>query len=289
MSTLNCDKKKLPEPPAWTCALPEDDYHAASASGNMLSAGMLREFRQCPAHYHSLICGAVKKKDGDSLRFGRAVHKMFLEGAAAFYASYVVGGPVNEKTGRSYGSGSKAFERWMRDCGLESRRVVTPSEFEGMTRMLASARAHREVARLFDGGWPERTARVEMHGMRCQIRMDWLRDDGVVVDVKTTADIARFEGDARRFGYLHQFAFYRDAVKAAGGGDVELAAVVLEKREPFRAGVWFFAADVLEPYSAQNRGAMASLRRCREENRWPTGYEAARSYPLAGVPPFWLN
>ena len=250
---------------------------------------MLKEFRRCPAHYRSLTMGLAKRPDSDALRFGRAVHKMLLEGEAAFRAAFTIGGPINEKTGRSFGSGTKAFANWLSDNGMNRAVVITPSELEDIYRMREAARSHREIARLFSEGWAERSARASLEGVDCQIRLDWLRGDGIAVDLKTVDDITHFEADARRFGYLHQFAFYCDIARAAGGVPIEIIAIVLEKREPFRAGVWNFPPDVLAPYSAQNREAIKTLRRCRETNRWPTGYEKPRRFPLSGIPPVWLN
>ena len=102
-------------------------------------------------------------------------------------------------------------------------------------------------------------------------------------------DISRFESDARRFGYLHQFAFYREVAKAAGGVELDMSAVVLEKKSPFRAGVWHFPADVLEPYAMQNREALQRLLKHRTDNHWPTGYERTREFSLNSVPKVWLN
>lgn len=290
MSTLNSSKcEPARNAPAWTEAVSEEAYRAAALSGAVLTSGMLKEFRLCPARYRDLITGKDAQKSGDSFRIGRAVHKLVLEGEAAFRGAFVVGGPTNEKTGRSFGAESRAFEQWLDDCGLDRERALTLSEAADIGRMVESLRRHREASRLLTDGWPERSARASLGGVACQIRLDWIRPDGVAVDLKTTSDLARFEADARRFGYLHQFAFYRDVAEEAGAGDLEMFAVVLEKKSPFRVGVWRFARAALASYSAQNRAAVASLARCRETNVWPTGYERARSFPPAGVPPAWLN
>lgn len=290
MSTLNCDKKTpAVSSPEWTLSIPENDYHRASLGGDFMSSGMLKEFRLCPAHYRALVDGRAEKRESDAFRMGRAVHKLILEGEDAYRRAFVVGGPINERTGRAYGPGSKAFDDWLRDNGLDRRHVLTPGEAGDIGRMLAAARAHAGIAGLLAEGWPEVSARAEVAGVPCQLRLDWLRPDGTAVDVKTVEDIARFESDARRFGYLHQFAFYRDVACAAGGGDLAMAAVVLEKRAPHRVGVWRFSEDILEPYAVQNRQALAAYRRCLERNHWPTGYESPRDFPLAGIPPLWLN
>lgn len=290
MSTLNYDKKtQIETPPRWALDVPEAEYHAASASGSHLSSGMLKEFRLCPAHYRDIVMGTAEKRDSDAFRFGRAVHKLVLEGENAFRAAFAVGGPVNGKTGRTFAAGARAFAEWLRENGLERHAVLTPEEAAAMRRMRDAALRHGEIARLFAAGWPERTVRADWLGVACQARLDWLRSDGVIVDLKTVEDLSRFEGDARRFGYLHQFAFYRDVVRAAGGGETEMIVVALEKKPPWRAGVWRFSAETLEPCARQNRDALALLIRCREENRWPTGYEATRQFPPFGVPPLWLN
>lgn len=290
MSTLNCHKNGFSQPePPWTVRIPENRYHDDALAGKVLSSGMLKEFRLCPAHYHALVTGRERRNETDAFRFGRAVHKLILEGERAYRDAFAVGGPINDRTGRAFGAESKTFERWLEKCGMARERTLTPGEAADIARMREAARSHHETGRLLSEGWPELSARAELQGVPCQIRLDWLRPDGVAVDLKTCSDIARFEADARRFGYLNQFAFYRDVALAAGADGVEMVAVVLEKRPPFRVGVWRFPDDILAPYSAQNLSAIVSLRRCRDGGRWPTGYESARAFPPAGVPPLWLN
>lgn len=290
MSTLNPDKiAAIALPPGWTCFIPEKMYHAESRAGRIMSSSMLREFRICPAHYRAMTSGAADKADVDALRFGRAVHKLVLEGEAGFRGAFAVGGPVNKSTGRSYGAGTRIFGQWLAESGLDKRSVVTGAEYDGMRRMRDAVWSHPEISRLFADGWPERSAHAVLEGVPCQIRLDWLRPDCIAVDLKTVDDISRFERDARRFGYLHQFAFYREAAKAAGGGELEMLAAVVEKKPPYRAGVWRFPAEALAPYAEQDRQALRAYSRCRVENRWPTGYEKPRNFPLAGIPPTWLN
>lgn len=290
MSTLNFNKNHgksiLPQ---WTRNIPEGEYHRQAQQGIVVTSTMLKQFRACPTLYHAIVHGTEKVEQKAAFRFGRAVHKIILEGEDACQAEFIVGGPLNEKTGRSFSHGSRAFARWLEDYGLSPEKILTPAEARDIRSMRDSVRRHRAAASLLADGWPERCAEAEIAGLLCRARFDWLRRDGMIVDLKTTADIGRFEADARRFGYLNQFAFYRDVALAAGAGDVAVAAVVLEKRSPYRVGVWEFSPDVLAPYAAQNLTALKALARCREQNRWPTGYEGARSFPPAGLPPLWLN
>lgn len=290
MSTLKFDRNNFfSTPPKWTSDTASRVYHADAKAGKRVSSSMLKEFRHSPAHYAAIVNGNGQRTHSPAFRLGNALHKLVLEGEGAYRNSFVVGGPFNERTGRVFAHGTQAFKMWLDEYGLDSERVVTPAEEADLRRMAAGLARHAEAARLLAEGWPERTVLAEVEGVSCQARPDWLRADGVCVEVKTAADLGRFEENARRFDYLHQLAFYRDVIRAAGGGEVAMAAVVLEKRAPFRVGVWRFDASVLEPYSAQNRSALKALVRCRREGRWPTGYEGTRAFPPAGLPPLWLN
>jgi hypothetical protein len=290
MSTLNYNKKQLTDiPPPWTCRIDEFEYHRAAKKGEVVSSSLLKEFRRCPAHYHAIVSGYEEPRAADAYRFGRAAHKYILEGEEAFRKSFAVGGPRNERTGRAYSHDSKAFGEWLDECGIRPESALTTTELGSLARMRTAVLTHREVADLFRFGWAELTARAELRGLECQARFDWLCGDGVMVDLKTTSDISRFEADARRYGYLNQFAFYREVARSAGADACRLVAVVVEKRLPYRVGVWKFPDATLDPYAAENAAALASLRRCRETRSWPTGYEGTRAFPPAGMPAVWFN
>ncbi len=250
---------------------------------------MLREFRRCPANYHDIILRKKTPPSANGYRIGRAFHKLLLEGNVAFRAAFMIAGPVNPRTGKSYSVESKAFSTWLEDTRFDPQRVITPAEEAILGRMYLSVRRHREAAALLAEGWPELSAQAEFAALPCQIRLDWLRPNQQVIDLKTTSDLARFEADARRLGYLHQFAFYREVARAAGAGDLEFIAVVVEKKAPYRTGVWKFTPAALAPYAAENLAALQLLRRCADTNNWPTGYEAVRAFPPAGFPRAWLN
>ncbi|MCD8139660.1 MAG: PD-(D/E)XK nuclease-like domain-containing protein [Planctomycetaceae bacterium] len=249
---------------------------------------MLKEFRLCPAHYHAIVTGCVHPTTSRAYRLGKAAHMLVLEGESTVRKAFAIGGPMNGRTGRAYCHDSQAFRQWACEIGINADAILTPNEWHTLQRMDDAIQRHREASELLSDGWAELCACARLADLPCQARFDWLRHNHTVVDLKTTADIARFEADARRFGYLHQFAFYRQVAEAAGN-QVEMAAVVVEKRPPYRVGVWRFPDAALAPYAAANLSALASLKRCRETRTWPTGYETARAFPPAGVPPVWLN
>jgi hypothetical protein len=52
--------------------------------------------------------------------------------------------------------------------------------------------------------------------------------------------------------------------------------IAIEKKEPFRCGVWKISSEALDLAEVENIAAIGRLKKCRAENFWPTGYEGIR-------------
>lgn len=250
-----------------------DIYH--SRAGEYLSSHLLADFRKCPLLYFKKRAGLIEDRDRPAYLIGRAVHTLALEGEEQFQREYAVGGPINPKTGAPYGSNTKAFAEWAARCG---KSVLTDSQYELVRSMAESVRRHNVVGNLLADGIAEGVVRTEYGGLPCQIRMDWLHDRMGIVDLKTCDDLTWFEADARRFGYVHQMAFYREVLARAGGKRVPVQFVAVEKKEPYRTGVWIVSDDALAAATRENDAAIERLRRCLESESWPTGYEECRVF-----------
>jgi hypothetical protein len=59
--------------------------------------------------------------------------------------------------------------------------------------------------------------------------------------------------------------------------DVPCYLIAVEKKEPYRCGVWLIEPDVLAVCQAENEQAMERLRECRRSGIWQTGYEDLRT------------
>ena len=277
------------EAPAWTYFQADDAYHAASRSGKVMSSGMLREFRRSPARYRSLTTGLLQSPDSMAFRFGRAVHTLILEGEAAFRNDFRLGGPMNADTGRTYAANSKKYADWLLDNGFIGSSFLTPEEADSARRMRNSVLGVKEIAAILREGWPERSALASLEGVRCQSRMDWLCPDGTILDLKTVRRIDRYQYQAREFGYLNQFAFYREVARAAGAPEAGCFAILVEKTPPFAAALWEIPSHVLDAFASQNRYTLHQYHRCRRANRWPVRLEKERTSNLAALPPHCQN
>ena len=85
---------------------PAEGYHAKSREH--LSSHALADFRHCPLLYRRKQLGLIPDTDRPAYQIGRAAHTLILEGRERFDAEYAIGGPINEKTGKCFGSATKA-------------------------------------------------------------------------------------------------------------------------------------------------------------------------------------
>ncbi|MGE3808276.1 MAG: PD-(D/E)XK nuclease-like domain-containing protein [Gemmataceae bacterium] len=252
---------------------PANAYHGKR--GEYLSSHRLAEFRKCPLLYRQRQLGFIKDEDRPAYLLGRAAHTLILEGRERFDEEYGVGGPINPKTRLPYNQGTKAWAEWEKAQG---RTVLTDDQFELISNLSASVHAHPVAAPLLRQGVPEGVVRSEYRGVPSQIRMDWFDPETGITDLKTCDDLTWFETDARRFGYIHQLAFYRSVLAQVSGELVAAHFIAVEKKPPFRTGVWKVQPDVLAIAQQDNEAAIDRLKRCQESASWPTGYEELRVY-----------
>ena len=248
-------------------------YHARAR--DHLSSHALADFRRCPLLYRRKRQGLITEPDRSAYVVGRAAHVLILEGRERYKAEYAVGGPVNPRTGEPFGPTTKAFQKWAARCG---KAVLGDADAAIVERMAGSVKDHIFARELLADGVAEGVVRVDYDGHACQGRLDWLNpiEDRGIVDLKTCQDIDGFEAQVHDFGYAHQLAFYRELVRRACGHALPVHLIAVEKREPFRCGVWKLDDALLEAARIENEQAMAELKRCRDRDTWPTGYESLR-------------
>ena len=252
---------------------PAEDYHRQSAF--YLTSHLLADFRKCPLLYHRKRQNLIPDVDRPAYLVGRAAHTLILEGLDRFDQEYAVGGPINPRTGIAYGQNTKAWAEWAQQQG---KKVLTDAQFEMISRMNTAVHTHALAAGLLSQGEAEGVVRADYCGMPCQIRMDWFDSHQGIVDLKTCDDLTWFEADARRYGYVYQLAFYRAVLAQVIGVAMPVHIIAVEKKEPFRCGVWRLDSDVLIEAQRENEAAIRRLKQCLADEQWPTGYEELRVF-----------
>lgn len=252
---------------------PESVYAARRA--DCLSSHVLAEFRKNPLLYHRKRLGLVHEEERAAFVIGRAAHCRVLEGDEEFRRRFAIGGPVNTKTGKPYGQDTKAYAEWAESIG---KPAISQDTADLCERLARAVREHDAATALLSAGAAEGVVRAAYGGLPCQIRIDWTHPQRGIVDLKTIDNLDYLELQARSFGYAHQLAFYRALLGQAAGRLPEVHIIAVEKVEPFRVGVWRFSDQVLDAAARENLAGIERLKICRAQDRWPTGYEAVRTF-----------
>jgi len=264
---------------------PADAYHAKR--DRFLSSHQLLDFMRCPWLHRKKSVGLIKDADSASYLVGRAAHVRILEGREVYERSFALGGPINEKTGKPFGAGTKAFAEW---AEAQGKPVLAQEQVDLVEQMAAGVGMNDEAVALLLFGRAEGVVRAEYCGTPCQIRIDWLHPHRGIVDLKTCDDLTWFEADARRYGYHRQMAFYRAVLTQAmgnmtvdcaergdaAGAPVPVHLIAVEKKEPYRCGVWRVSDETLAQAQRENEAAIRRWLACRESGEWPTGFEEIR-------------
>jgi len=252
---------------------PEEAYHARA--GEYLTSHLLADFRKSPLLYHGKVTGVIPDEDRPAYVLGREAHCRILEGAEAYAERYIVGdGPINKTTGNPFKSNSKAYQRW---AAAQGKPVVSTKDDELIRNLAAGVAMNAQAVDLICHGEAEGVVRAEYCAVDCQARLDWVHPHRGIVDLKTCDDLTWFEADSRRYGYVYQLAFYRAVLaRVLDGLLVPVHVIAVEKKQPFRCGVWRLGDNALAIAQKENEAAIRRLLRCRDLGEWPTGYEEIR-------------
>lgn len=244
-------------------------------SKQFMSSHQLADFRKCPALWRRKNEGIIPAVKSESFSFGSAAHTLILEGKQKFENDFAVGGPINPKTGKEYGADTAAYSEWL--FKQSKPQAVTTADAKKLEIMRASVLMHKDASKILSGGMAERVCRSTVNGVESQARIDWFNTNGIS-DLKTCADLSYFEEDIKRYGYLHQMAFYVQVLVQHMTSVFTLPAhlIAVEKNEPYRTGVFKISEDALRECASENAAALARFKQCKEANYFPTDFEDIR-------------
>lgn len=252
------------------------DYDAIDA----VNYSSLKALARSPKHYrHHLLNGA---KETRPMFKGTAAHVAVLEPErlALEYAIF---------TGKR--RAGKAWEAFEAAAIADGKKVIKEAELAEAVAMRDAVRADALASSYLSGGRHEVTVvwLDEETGLTCKGRIDFLRNDYVLVDLKTTRDAIPhwFGRDVARLQYHVQAAMYLDAVERLTGETARFVAVALESSPPYDVVTYDLPEPVISAGRDEYRRLLRLLVECRQENRWPgigNGFEVTLSLPAWAMP-----
>lgn len=213
----------------------------------------LKEIRRSPLHYRS----SPPLADSDALRVGRAHHAYVLDPGSVNVVQF---------DGRRFGKSWEDFK-----ARHEGAVILKPDDLDTVERMRDSVAAHPFATKLLASGTSEVTLQFELDGVPFKARIDWLADDGTLVELKTTRDVhpMAFEREYARRLYHAQAALYWIGLRECGIDCNQVRCVAVDKKAPFEVVVYRISQEVLEAGTRMIYGWIARLKECRERGVWP--------------------
>lgn len=234
--------------------MPAAQYHAAPG----INKSLLDQVARSPLHARAYLDG-VKQDATPAMVFGSAFHSAVLE-PEKFASEYAVfDGDRRTKDGKA------RYEE------LSARAtVISATDHDAITAMAKAIRHHQNAGKLLQDGVAETSVFWEDGdsglGMKC--RADWMRSDGIIVDVKTCED-------ASPAGFAKSVATYRYHVQAAhylsGCQADRFLFVAVEKKAPYAVAVYELDADAIAIGAGLRRRDIDTFATCEALGSWP-GY-----------------
>jgi hypothetical protein len=248
------------------------DYHGDLCVGPSVSSSGLRTiWDRSPAHYYaqSYLNPNAKRQDKPEFAFGRAAHKLLIEGKDGFEDEYAVR-PEEWPDWRS-----KSAQTWRDEQIAAGKTVITPEEVLAIGEMATSLGSHPLVKQGILDGMIERSIvwQDAETGVWLKARPDAIPGDCTdLVDLKTTGSVA--DDDIQRsitsFGYNVQAAVACEGVKQVFNFQVETFTLVfVEKTAPYAVRIVTIPAEDIDRGHMQMAWATRTFARCVKTNEWP--------------------
>lgn len=241
---------------------PEEIYRPIDA----INYSGLKDVLQSPMHYFER--SLLKTEPTEAMRFGQLVHTAILE-PEKFLSQYVVEPKFDKRTT----VGKMNYAEWQQTIKPNSI-VLKPEQADQLIGMIGSLNKNKDAANLLKKGVAETVGLWLDPDTEepCKAKIDFLTDNGIMIDVKTTSDIREFDRSVHKYHYDLQCAFYMEGLKQIYGQIVTPMFLVIEKDPPY-ATVLFKHVDDLLIRSGQRkfRRALDLYHDCKLKNEWP-GY-----------------
>jgi len=249
-----------------------DCYHAHAG----VSSTAAKLWLESPQLYRDHVIGVRKRKDSDSMRFGRAAHMRLTEPEK--FARLASEGPINERTGKPYGSDTLAYQGWR--TLNPGAVIVSHEDRERLTFMVGRMPAEvREILR--SPGIAERSYFTDIGGLAVKCRPDWLKC-GVIYDLKTIGNIADAEKHISKYRYWFSHAWYRAVIKAESGASLPFRLLFAETASPYRWRIIDIDADWVQYADSMVRMVISDIADAEARQRLCSGAESSEAWADRG-------
>lgn len=232
------------------------------------------------AHY--LVDRQNPKPSTEEQRFGTAFHAELLEPGRLDEMVVALPEDAPKRPTRVQLEAAKPSAKtleaiaWWKDFDAMAgtRLVLDGADAARIQGMLAAVRAHGGARRLLAQGRPEVSLLWTdgRYQVPCKCRIDWLRPDGVMVDVKTTVDASPEEFARQAAGLMYHMqtaAYFSGAEHVLNETPPAWAWIAVEKEPPYGVSTCVAPADAILAGMRLWDIALGRYRDALDTGTWP--------------------
>lgn len=216
--------------------MPNKEYHSHR---EYISASQIKDLLKNPY----LFFHPQPQEDKYVFDIGSAIHCLILE-PHKFDDEFAVAPKCDRRT-------TKGKQDWNDFIKLNQDKIIIESEdFDNLITLQKSVLSIPEVVKLLKIGVSERsffTDKVyhtkKRNRIKSKVRPDRLRDDNIIIDVKSCRDASpdAFKRDIATYKYYVQAAYYIDVL-----GAKEFIFLAIEKEAPYMVGMYVLTPEDLD-------------------------------------------
>lgn len=236
-----------------------------------ISKSGLDHMAKSPAHYQASL--QMTRKQSPALLLGSAVHCAVLEpdefGNRYALADY----------DRRTKEGKAAYVE-MQERGIEGLSADIYMQVIGMQKSVLN---HPLAKDLLQNGDSEVSCFQNINGVHTKARADYLRKDGILVDLKTTQDASKkeFRQSCRKYRYANQAAWYtylfgmEETVEA-------FYFIAVESSAPYAVSIYEIDQFSVEKAHEDNMRLFNIYKHCLENDDWPSYPDVIQELDIYG-------
>lgn len=268
----------IKDPLGMSADVSNEDYHAAPGISNTGLSRLSKSFKHYEAYRNQEF------KETDALIFGRQVHEAVLE-PEKFQLAIAPDIPRRSKADKETHAQfelDNIGKTIMKKDKAEALKAMKKNIFEhDAARKALEGKGRAEVS--YWGYDP-----LSKTGELCKVRVDWDRDDDLIVDLKTTTDASKDAVTKAMWDYRYfvQAAFYSDIRAAVTGRQTKgFLFVFVEKEPPYGVAVYAASDELIEYGRMEYERLLRYYSECRVNQTWPGYDEGVQTVNL----PYWAK
>lgn len=258
--------------PGYFLGLPNIQYHYAPG----ISKSGLDMIARSPAHYQA--SQAIPRTETPAMRLGTAMHCAVLE-PNRYPDRYI---RAIDGIDRRTKEGKNAWKEFEQQA--QGKTILMIEEWDAVARMSESISIHQSASGLLMEGHSEVSVFAELEGIQVKCRPDWIREDGIVVDLKTTRNASprAFAKSVANFRYQVQDSFYRDVITSSGFEVTAFVFIAVESSPPYQVAVYTLESEAVDLGRRLYQRDLATYRTCLSQDYWPGYSDEVMTLALPG-------